>query len=373
LIAVADINTLWRKKPFEALALQVPVLGLAPQDLRMAWRRRQVCDTLSSQGPYTECSVTLPPGWASKWTSFTAWRLWGKAWKVAQDRGTPLSGLVVTSPHYLKLVKYVGSKVPCFYYCSDDYSQYADWGGQNLLKQEEKLVQSVRHSFFVSRTLADRAVQAYGVPANRVSVSPNATEERFLTPVAEEQTGALFRQFPALKRPLVGVVGGINDRLDFDLIARCAALPAVGSVVMVGGVDEVSGGEGLKRLQSEPRCVFVGRRPHEELPAWMQALDVALIPYRDMPLNRACSPMRLFDHLASGRCIVATSSCEQVREFSSQVRVCSTPEAVLREVVGFCVTPRQAEQIEQQRQFAECHAWNRRVHAMIETMKGFVS
>ena len=38
----------------------------------------------------------------------------------------------------------------------------------------------VTHSFFVSELLAERAVREYGVPSERVSVSPNATDDAFL-------------------------------------------------------------------------------------------------------------------------------------------------------------------------------------------------
>ena len=309
----------------------------------------------------------MPPGWASKWTNFTAARLWHKVNKVARQRGTPLAGLVVTSPHYLDLVKRVGSLVPCFYYCSDDYTQYTAWGGDALLKQEAELVRTVRHSFFVSRTLADRAVKVHGVPEDCVSVSPNATEEKFLMPVSEEQIDSLFHQFPALKRPLVGVVGGINDRLDFDLIARCAALPEVGSVVLVGGVDAAAGGDGMESLQADPRCIFVGQRPHDELPVWMQALDVALIPYRDTPLNRSCSPMRLFDHLASGRRIVATQDCAQVTEMSSWVDVGHDADDICRLLIGQ-IRSGTGQPNHTQQQMATDHLWSSRAKHILRCM-----
>ncbi len=234
MIAIADINTLWRKKPFEALAHITPVLGLAPGDLWAAWRRNDLWGRLSTQGSYAECSITLPPGWASKWTRFTAWRLWQKSQSAARVLDRSLSALVVTSPHYLYLVHRASLHVPCFYYCSDDYAQYAAWGGDAILRREEELVKAVRHSFFVSQALADRAVRDYSVQADRVSLSPNATEERFLTPVTLEQKKALLHEFPQLQDPVVGVVGGINDRLDFEFILRCTTLPEVGCVVMVG-------------------------------------------------------------------------------------------------------------------------------------------
>ena len=212
MIAVADINTLWRRKPFEALAGWIPVLGLAPRDVVMAWRRRSEEHRRDMPEGYRERSITLPPGWASHFPGWTARRLWANASREARAGGRALSALIVTSPHYLPLVEHARSYMPTFYYCSDDYAHYVGWGGADILQQEARLVRAVAHSFYVSEPLAERAVREHGVPRDHVTVSPNATDETFLKPVPEAQILALQGRFPRLRRPLVGVVGGINER-----------------------------------------------------------------------------------------------------------------------------------------------------------------
>ena len=214
-----------------------------------------------------------------------------------------------------------GSRLPVYYYCSDDYADYAGWGGQQVKKAEHKLVGGVAHSFFVSRVLAERAISNYKVSADRVSVSPNATGKAFLQQVPAESMQELLGLYPRLRRPLLGVVGGVNDRLDFDLLEKCLDLPELGSLVIVGPVHPGLVAPGWERIKRHSKCVITGARPHRELPAWMQMLDVALIPYRDTPLNRACSPMRLFDHLAAGQPIVATHHCQQIIDYAAVVEV----------------------------------------------------
>jgi len=375
LIAVADINTLWRKRPFEALASLAPVLGLAPRDMRQAWRAGARKTVASEVLQLIECPVTLPPGWATRFTGWTARQLWRKARAVAASHGSELKGLVVTSPHYLELVRRARSSVPTFYYCSDDYSQYEGWGGEAILKQEAELVSSVAHSFFVSRLLAERAIEKYGIHRDNVSVSPNATDDSFLKPVSAERIQALLNQFPRLRRPIVGVVGGINDRLDFELLNQCAALTSVGGVVLVGGVDPACASEALARLQRNPRCVFVGQRPHEELPTWMQMLDVALIPYRDTLLNRACSPMRLYDHLAAGRSIVATNICEQISEFSGLLAVCPDAGSFIARVDNECSghRNRSATDVSAMKEIATSHFWSQRAAGIAAKIAEFNS
>jgi glycosyltransferase involved in cell wall biosynthesis len=114
------------------------------------------------------------------------------------------------------------------------------------------------------------------------------------------------------------VVGTINERLDFELLNRCASSEQVGAILFVGPVKNVHD-EHLRMLQHHPKCVFTGEQPHGALPSWMHFVDIALIPYKEDPFNYFCSPMRLFDHLAAGKPVIATEACDQIRDFAHVV------------------------------------------------------
>lgn len=323
MLIVADINTLWRSRPFEALAQLTPVLGLAPQDRLTALRSHEfpwgsVC---SRRGRMDALRVVLPMRWASRCADTALPLLWKAAEKAVDDLGEVVRALVVTSPHYLPLCRKVRPTLPVFYYCSDDYRRYTGWDAERMTHFERELVLMAAHSFFVSEELRSRAVSEYDVAVSATSVSMNATEELFLKEVSAERLEALMASEPRLKRPIVGVVGGINDRLDFDLLAQVSRLPALGTLLFIGtAAPESRAAVEAIRLNST-KVILVGPQPHDTLPAWQQLLDVALIPYRTSEFNRYCSPMRLFDHLAAGRPIVATSACPQVRFFRPEVTV----------------------------------------------------
>jgi hypothetical protein len=322
-LITADINTLWRRRPFEALGQSVSVLGLSPTDPLLAWRQyRWPLGRIpaANQAGFTSLPVLLPPGWASRRAATAMPRLWTKAIDWCKARGEKPQGLFVTSPHYLPLVVAAKNEVPCYYYCSDDYRSYSGWGGDAMKEMEAALMSQVDHAFFVSQSLADRAMADYGIPPNKISVSMNAAEESFLQAVVPTKIQAVLDAHPRLRRPIAGVVGGVNDRLDFDLLRACADLPELGTLLFVGPVEKPPS-PALRQLLRHPKCLFVGRQPHADLPCWLQLLDVALIPYRNTQFNRHCSPMRLFDHLASGRPILATVGCPQVLTMAAWVQV----------------------------------------------------
>jgi len=307
-------------------------------------------------------SVVLPFGWATRTATSALPRLWSAASKECRSIGTEPTALIVTSPHYAPLVQQLSEDISTFYYCSDDYLNYSGWDADRMREQEALIVRQARHSFFVSAALRERAVREYGVDATRVAVSMNATDEEFLSSVSPSEIERLLQRFPKLKRPIAGVIGGINERLDYALLLQVAELSELGTLLLVGPIADPNDAE-LAALLKHPRVVAVGHQPHESLPIWQQMLDVALIPYRESAFNRFCSPLRLFDHLAVARPIVATAACEQVHEFGDWVKAAKDTVEFLAMVVD-SVKETDETPCRRRRECAAQHTWKARASAM---------
>jgi glycosyltransferase involved in cell wall biosynthesis len=50
-------------------------------------------------------------------------------------------------------------------------------------------------------------------------------------------------------------------------------------------------------------CLLAGNRPHAELPGWIAAMDVCVMPHS----NDYGSPMKVFEYMALGRAVLAPS------------------------------------------------------------------
>ena len=359
MVVVADINTLWRSRPFQALSELRPVLGLAPMDPLIAMRRRRLPwgTKRGAQQKMAVLSIVLPFGWATRRATEVLPRLWASALKECRSAGAEPSALIVTSPHYAALVEQLSADIPTFYYCSDDYLNYRGWDASKMREQESSIIRHARHSFLVSAALRDRALREYGIDPSRVSVGMNATDEEFLLPVPMQEIDRLVASFPTLKRPIAGVIGGINERLNFELIEQVVESDAVGSVLLIGPIAASLRDARLDTLRRNPKCIFAGEQAHDALRVWLQALDVALIPFRSCHFNTMCSPMRLFDHLAAGRPIVATDACPQIREFQDCVAVASTDAEFLVKVKQALSAPADSTYLELMRKRAREHTW----------------
>jgi len=335
-IAVCDVNTIWRHRPFTAMAKLADVLAFAPGDYRVMRGRAAHPNTALQV-----VDVLLPPGWASKTAALGQRLLWRRMRIEATVQRKQVDCVVLTSPHYRTLLRLLPQGIKTVYYASDDYRSYVGWN--NMAALEAEMVQRVDHSFFISEGLVQRAREEYGVAAETISVSMNATEQHFFP--ASEEPLILDPPCGPLPRPIAGVVGGINDRLDFDLLLACADLSEVGTLLLVGPLPEKRSAS-LQRLLAHSKCKSVGAQPHPEINRWFQCLDVGLIPYVKTEFNRLCSPMRLFDHLASGAKVIATDACEQVKVFDERVSVCGAPISFLDNVCHYLEKPRSAGHVQ---------------------------
>ena len=159
------------------------------------------------------------------------------------------------------------------------------------------------HILCVSRVLADEAQQR-GARSERVHVLPNAIDpNRFRTP----KLGQSVRARLGLEGSIViGHVGLFYfwDRLDV-LIEAVKSIRDQGpqiKVLLVGDGPEM---ENLKRtafrLGMESAVIFSGPVPRDDVPAYIDAMDICVLPNS----NAFGSPIALFEFMAMGKpCVV---------------------------------------------------------------------
>lgn len=168
------------------------------------------------------------------------------------------------------------------------------------------------------------------------------------------------------ERPILGFVGGINAKLDVDLLAQVATARQDWLLVLVGplgyGLDE----GGLTRLRSLGNVYLAEPVAPELVPATIDALDVCLIPYRLNEQTRHVNPLKLYEYLAAGKPVVATPLPE-LAQFPGLVRLSGDAagfEAAIQASLAEVGDPlAQATR----RAFAAANTWDQRV-ARMETL-----
>ncbi len=160
------------------------------------------------------------------------------------------------------------------------------------------------HLVTISQGLKDYYVQSYGLSAERITVLPDGADLEDFEPF-------VGRKLNVNKDSLhIGYFGKILVGKGIDLIRRMAMADSSDVFDIYGGTLE----EAVKETGAEfsDNVVFHGRVNNKEIPEIMCGMDVLILPNQDKLMNmgedigKFTSPLKLFEYMASGRCIIAS-------------------------------------------------------------------
>lgn len=140
---------------------------------------------------------------------------------------------------------------------------------------------------------------------------PNGIEyEDFENPPA---TPAYLKKFfYKLRPPIIGYIGTIQNRLDFELIDYIAKMRPNWNIVLAGPTWPVYFKRfrpiptQLKEIKKNINVYFTGRIPYQYMPYVIGQFDVGIIPHKIDSFVKSMNPMKMYDYLAAGKPIVST-------------------------------------------------------------------
>jgi UDP-galactopyranose mutase len=202
---------------------------------------------------------------------------------------------------------------PLVYDVMDELSQF-DFAPEGMAANDRAVLERADLVFTGGRSLyAARA--ALGA---KVRCEPSGVEfERFAADVAPHPLPS------ALRRPVFGYVGVVDERIDLPLVAALAdALPDA-HVVLVGPVVKID----PARIPQRANVHLTGAVPYDALPSWLAAFDVALMPFARNRATALISPTKTLEYFASRKPVVTTGIADVVAEFSDTAYVADGAEA----------------------------------------------
>jgi glycosyltransferase involved in cell wall biosynthesis len=121
-----------------------------------------------------------------------------------------------------------------------------------------------------------------------------------------ETPRAVPAEMERLPRPRIGYVGLLSHFLDFETLEAVRRARRGGTLVLIGpGTPETDAA--VRALGAREGVAVLGPRPYAEIAAYMQALDVGLIPFRaDDPFVQGINPNKVYQYLAAGVPVVTT-------------------------------------------------------------------
>lgn len=183
------------------------------------------------------------------------------------------------------------------YYIVDNFAAFDGIENDTVRLLENRALKSADLVFATAQTIIERLA----ISRKNILHSPHGVDvEHFQsTQNAETQLPAELSDVP---RPIIGFMGSLaHDSIDIDLLARLAKRRPDWTFLLLGRQSS-----DVEALRQYPNIKLVEAKPYKEMPAWLKAFDVALMPFLQNELTRDLNPIKLREYLASGIPIVST-------------------------------------------------------------------
>jgi len=183
-----------------------------------------------------------------------------------------------------------------------------------------------------------------------------------------------------IPRPIAGYFGGLNDRIDHNLLVHLAeSLPNI-SVVLLGPIFASFGLSDFEdkwasrlpspdspgfRLKNKPSNMHIlGIKKYQDLPAYLKAFDVSLIPFDITDVTIDIHPVKILEYLAAGRPVVSTPLPDVKRFYQDIVAIADTPDEFVQCVKTYLDNDN-AQSREERIEFARPKSWENMAENMV--------
>lgn len=170
-----------------------------------------------------------------------------------------------------------------------------------------------------------------------------------------------------LKRPIIGYVGTIQERIDFDLLKFIAENNPDKTLLLVGPVWPSVHREFENKVGHLKNVVSVGRQTYAESINYMRLFDVAIIPHKIGAFIQSTNPMKMYDYLACGKPVVSThgAGVDMFPEFILVAENVGDFDLKLKLALSTDSSAQQAAR----RHAVSVHGWDSRVRQMLAIIK----
>jgi glycosyltransferase involved in cell wall biosynthesis len=203
------------------------------------------------------------------------------------------------------------NEVGVVYDCMDELSQFR-FADPDLPRRERLLLRNADvvftggHKLYEAKRRYNKNVHFFGCG---VDIAHFRKASLLETPIAADIAN--------LPQPVFGYFGVIDERIDYDLIAKLAAACPEASIVMVGPVVKMD----ASALPQAPNIHWLGKREYSELPSYVKAFATCLMPFALNDATEYINPTKTLEYMAARKPIVSTAVADVVRNFTPVVRV----------------------------------------------------
>ncbi len=277
-------------------------------------------------------------------------------WMRSMDFNDPIVWTFLPTGLSLDLINNISKKITV-YYCIDNFSVSSS-SARRVSVTEKKLIKQSNLVFVTSKELHDHcSPYNQGIHSFPFGVNIENFEKRRL-----EEQPKILEDLSDIEDPIIGYIGGIHRWIDQDLIKASAEKHPDYSFVFVGPIQT-----DISSLKEIENIHFLGLKPHELLPYYVNRFAVGIIPYLLTEYTKNVYPTKLNEYLALGKPVVSTALPE-ITAFNEQY---GEMASIGKDSKGFAdclekavICERNEQTIKKRIQVANDNTWQKRIEEM---------
>lgn len=242
------------------------------------------------------------------------------------------------------------------YDCMDELSAFKG-APQALVDQERVLLKKADLVFTGGKSL----FEAKRLLSDEVYCYPSSVDSGHFEKALEEDT-AIPTDIEDIPHPIAGYYGVIDERIDYDLLAEVARMNPDLSFVMIGPVVKVAESD----LPQAENIYYLGSKPYNELPGYLKAFDIAMMPFALNDSTRFISPTKTLEYLAAEKPVISTPIYDVVRDYSHVLPIAENAREFTAALQSFLEEGPEKKEIRKRkyREILQAVSWDKTVAAM---------
>jgi len=211
------------------------------------------------------------------------------------------------------------------YDCMDELSLFKG-APAHLIDQEKYLMSNADIIFTGGKSLYESKKQFH----NNVHCFPSSVDQDHFAQALKNIS--IPGDIGDIKGPIVGYYGVIDERIDLALIEETAKnLPNV-SFVMVGPLAKISDND----LPKAANIHYLGMKCYNELPFYLKAFDLAMMPFALNDATKYISPTKTLEYMAARKPIISTKIMDVVRDYSDCIELIENADDFTNVITFLC-------------------------------------
>lgn len=196
------------------------------------------------------------------------------------------------------------------YDCMDELSLFKG-ASEALVNQEKYLLKEADLVFTGGKSLYESKAKF----SENVHCFPSSVDIAHFKKV--EKTLPIPEDIKFYNKIIVGYIGVIDERIDLQLIAETANKMPECEFVMIGPLAKIEEHD----LPRANNIHYLGMKKYEELPNYLKAIDIAIMPFALNDATKYISPTKTLEYMAAGKPIISTAIKDVVRDYEDSVNI----------------------------------------------------